>query len=592
MFILLPIISFFLFWICSYNQIQQGTPAFLYAAALWGIIVWFLTETLSLFHALSFTPLLVTWSIIIVIAAYQARPYQIFSRYLSFCDFIKSLAFSEKFILFLIISIALLKCFSALYSAPNTCDAMTYHLNRVEHWIQNRSIAHYPTHVTRQLYSPPWAEYVILQLRILSNGDYFSNAVQWFSAIGSWVTVAGLAKLLGANRKGQLFSVLLAACLPMGLVQATSTQTDYVMTFWVIGFIYLLWVLYQKPSWKHALAAGIYLGLACLTKGNAYLFTPIWIVVFLIARILTRDFPKLKLLGLILLVACIINLPYAIRNTSTFKTPYWTCDPLTNKSLTFPILISNMNFNLALHLHNPPSTGEDDASNEVYLIVMMLVLLFLTFFRPMKHRIYLLYGSGVVLMFIIFSAVVHCDPYNSRFHLAIFVISTPLIGTVLMKYWPHRWVWLAAILIYMSSGAWLLKCNEHPLIGDRSIFKTIRSQQYFSTRPDLIYPYIQTVKLIASSNCRDIGLVSDEDEWGYPYWVFFRQNFGDKFRMEDVDVKNMSASLSYPNGDFQPCLLIASNDARTVITLDSGVYARAWFMELPQSLTSIFIKVR
>ena len=64
--------------------------------------------------------------------------------------------------------------------------------------------------------------------------------------------MAGLARFLGSDRCGQWVAVLLAATLPMGLLQATSTQTDYVMTFWLAGFILLLWNLYMTPRWSVA----------------------------------------------------------------------------------------------------------------------------------------------------------------------------------------------------------------------------------------------------------------------------------------------------------------------------------------------------
>ena len=84
---------------------------------------------------------------------------------------------------------------------------------------------------------------------------------------------------------------------------------------------------------------------------------------------------------------------------------------------------------------------------------------------------------------------------------------------------------------------------------------------------------------------------------GIPLVGFFHQYFGDKFRMEDVEVKNISASLSYPRGPFVPCALIASNDDRSMITLNDGVYVKAWSLQLPEQvpvtekLTSVFIKI-
>ena len=46
----------------------------------------------------------------------------------------------------------------ALTAPPNTWDSMTYHMPRVEHWIENRNVEPYPTHILRQLSLGPGAE--------------------------------------------------------------------------------------------------------------------------------------------------------------------------------------------------------------------------------------------------------------------------------------------------------------------------------------------------------------------------------------------------------------------------------------------------
>ena len=55
------------------------------------------------------------------------------------------------------------------------------------HWVQDRSVAFYPTHITHQLYYPPWAEYAMLQLLLLGWDERLANLVQWFSMVGSLV---------------------------------------------------------------------------------------------------------------------------------------------------------------------------------------------------------------------------------------------------------------------------------------------------------------------------------------------------------------------------------------------------------------------
>ncbi len=81
------------------------------------------------------------------------------------------------------IAIALLVTFVvALVAAPNNYDSMTYHMTRVAYWMQHHTVAHFPTHNTRQIFMSPWVEYVILHLQVLSFGsDRLVNLVQWGS---------------------------------------------------------------------------------------------------------------------------------------------------------------------------------------------------------------------------------------------------------------------------------------------------------------------------------------------------------------------------------------------------------------------------
>src|SRR5208282_3647504 len=79
---------------------------------------------------------------------------------------------------------------TALLSLPNTWDVMTYHLPRIVHWLQQGSLAFYPTQEVRQLISPPGAELCILQVHALSGADYLDNLPQWWSFVGSAIGVS------------------------------------------------------------------------------------------------------------------------------------------------------------------------------------------------------------------------------------------------------------------------------------------------------------------------------------------------------------------------------------------------------------------
>ena len=108
MFIAIPFISFLLFWAGFYQQNRQGPHSFLYAASLWGGIVWIFTEVSKLFsHMLSFGPLLLGWSVVFLgaglwLSSYKFLPFKPWG----FFDFISvfsiDLTLTEKLILFVI----------------------------------------------------------------------------------------------------------------------------------------------------------------------------------------------------------------------------------------------------------------------------------------------------------------------------------------------------------------------------------------------------------------------------------------------------------------------------------------------------------
>src|SRR5205085_12475586 len=73
---------------------------------------------------------------------------------------------------------------------------------------------------------------------------------------------------------GQAFAAVACATLPMGILQSSSTQNDYAISFWLVCFCYYFLVLLKKtPDWQDLFMLGASLGLASLTKATAYFYT-------------------------------------------------------------------------------------------------------------------------------------------------------------------------------------------------------------------------------------------------------------------------------------------------------------------------------
>jgi 4-amino-4-deoxy-L-arabinose transferase-like glycosyltransferase len=290
-----------------------------------GILITLSTELLGAIHALSDIAIRFFW--LAMLAVNLILVYR-FRRKITFRPFsLKNRGRFEWAILFVISAYFLITLFIALVAPPNTNDSLQYHMSRVMHWIVNRSVEFYATPIDRQLWMPPFAEYSILHLFLLAGNDRFVNLVQWFSMAGSAIVVTLIAGQIGVKPKGQWFAALFAVTIPMGILQSTSTQTDYVAGFWCLCVIFL--VLSECRKYISGGKAGITfnfillgfsLSLGVLTKGTVYAFVfPIFFgfIIFLIWKRLWKSIPGMVLIGGVCVF--ILNAPAWLRNYSIYN---------------------------------------------------------------------------------------------------------------------------------------------------------------------------------------------------------------------------------------------------------------------------------
>src|SRR5262245_16389653 len=219
---------------------RRGSPwrqSFLVAATTWGVLVTVITEGLSLFRALTLGPMVGAWLGTGALACWlavrsAATPRQ---RSLRLPKGLEPMR--ERWLLVPLSGIVVALGVLGVATAPNTYDSMTYHLGRVAHWVQNASVAPYPTHILRQIYQTPWAEYALLQMQVTCGGDRCAHLVQWFAMVGSVAGVSWIARQLGAGGPGQIFAAVLCVTIPLGLLEAASTQNDYVLAFWLVCLV-------------------------------------------------------------------------------------------------------------------------------------------------------------------------------------------------------------------------------------------------------------------------------------------------------------------------------------------------------------------
>jgi hypothetical protein len=227
----------------------------------------------------------------------------------------------DWFFILSIIGILLTLLILAWFSPPNNVDSLLYHMARVVHWAQNGSIDHYATAYNHQNFMPPWAETAILHLRVLWGNDRPANLIQWISLVGSVVGVVAIAKLLGAGRKSQFLAAAFALSIPMGILQATSTQNDLVVTFWLVSLAFFV-VLnkHRALTLFDLIILGIVLGLGMLTKATFYIYALPVLVWFFVPRLKEIGFVRWLGQGAgIFLIAALINSGFWIRNLRTYE---------------------------------------------------------------------------------------------------------------------------------------------------------------------------------------------------------------------------------------------------------------------------------
>ncbi len=648
MFVVLPVLCFCGIALAVYqaanrpDRLPSWRRSFLLACVIWGVVLLAITEVLSAFTILTFGWLLALWALG-CLAALALNLW--LRRGKLFPGMLPTFAGGKTpriplFLTVLLSGVAAIVAvvgLIALIAPPNTWDSMTYHMPRVMHWIQDQGIAFYPTNSIRQLHQPPWAEYVILHLQLLSGGDYFANGVQWFSMIGSIIGASLIAGQLGADLRGQIFAAVIVATIPMGILQASGTQNDYVVSFWLICSISFLLAYKAQPNRIDALAAGASLGLALLTKGTAYVYAFPFLLWFGLWGIRTLRWHIWRPALLVLVPALCLNLTFYARNIAAFGNPLGPGDTTalySNGSFSPTTLISNVLRNLSLELGTPSSrinnllnrgfsklfiilginindpqttwhgtifqinganntwNQEITASNTLHFFLILLVILLCLWLKRLRtQKPLLLYLAALIGAFLLFSLYLKWQPWDNRLLLPLFVLFAPLCGVVLAHIPQVKLANALLLLLLLAALPWVLDNQSRPLLGSQNIFTAPRVDQYFVNRPTLEAPYLDTAHFIQSTSCSTIGFYAAGldgwgypiglDAWEYPLWVLLNPSGNGNIRIEHVLIHNSSAPLAQeaPFASFHPCAIIAErflSDQGSALSSNGELYTRAW----------------
>lgn len=607
--------------------------AFLVAAVVWGIVLVFLTEILSAFQLFSFSYLTVCWVLLAILGFAWSfskwrdatAKYTSLNLQQSLGNFCVGLGTFDKIMLVLIGLVLVLVGLTAVVSPPNNWDSLVYHMARVSHWIQNKTIAHYPTNIKTQIYYPPFAEWVIAHFQILLGSDRLANCVQWAAMAGSAVAASLVARFYGAALRGQILAAFLSVTIPMGIVQGSSTQNDYVLSFWLIVFVYFALRLKESGKLFDACICGGALALACLTKALASIFALPMMLWLLFSGWHRHREVMVKNFLLIAVLVAALNGGHLYRN-------FQVCGNVLGESQVYGVtrntrmspalFISNVVRNAGLHfatsvkplnlwneqriedLHQlmkvnstdpattlgadalriSVSTHEDVAGNFFQLSLILLSMGIIFCRRKDGRRDLREYLYAVLGAVALFSLLLKWQPAASRLHLPIFILLMPMVAVALtMSLKKSRTIILSIVvtLLVSTSTPYVLRNSTRKLFSSKpTIFMTPRLQQYFADDDTLLPAYQSAVDWVSQKNCRDVGLRIGDNSWEYPLAVLFNRSARGSFRLEHVDVYTQNSKpVDYPLGDFHPCAIIETGRANPLdkeLNIGGKVFFKQW----------------
>lgn len=596
----------------------------IYAVVVWNAWSYILVEILSHYHRLNRIGIACAWGMldfILFVSILAKRKCVVLREYKHFFELLK-----QKWVYVLPLFLALIVLGLAIVTVPYNWDSMTYHLSRIAYWAQNESVAHYAVEDVRQLSSPVLAEFVNVQVYILSERkDQLLNLLQTGSYILNAFLVFEIARKIGCKEKFALLGTLLFMTMPIAFAEALTTQVDQFATIWFLIFIYYFIDLFESEKIVFSqgnVLKGIVMGL-CVSLG--YLAKPsvdIGMAVLLLFLFIKCIYRKDKFIVLAKLTLCVLPfvmlplIPELIRNYQTFSA---FSDPIAGKrqlvgtfapNYLFINMVKNFahNFpNIYLYdsaewiakivmvlarllrveindvsisedgqqyvMNSVPDYGHDTATNPVVMILMVISLIYcIMYFKTNKGkgRMYTIY---VTISFMIFCAFVRWEPFISRYMLAYLAALCPMIAWQVQeisekdKVLLLRQAVVPIICFCIITEAFSLIRYHQEIWHEEA---SVRPYAYFYHNKSLKEDYFEVTQWTKDNHYQKVGLCISSNQFLWPIWSMLEER---DIEIQYVLVKNNSSQ--YENFDFIPdCIITDELSENKHIEVHGRIYKR------------------
>ncbi|MEE8574364.1 MAG: glycosyltransferase family 39 protein, partial [Thermodesulfobacteriota bacterium] len=409
----------------------------------------------------------------------------------------------------------------AVLVPQNSYDGMTYHLSRIGYWLQNGTLRHYYTQEWRQVYMAPNAEILVLWTVAFLKSDIIANTIQWTAYCVTGLVIYRIARTMESCRRSALFAALVYLTLKLTVLEASTTQTDLVVTAFTLLFFYFYQLGLKESRVGYLVLSAISLGLAIGTKitifyaGPAFIFTSLVLMRIykarfsLYAKWLALCFAGILFFGSYNYILNYVHyenffVPPAIKNVvmsntgsknavlNIIRTGYDAAEFTGLPHGLETRLIDLKEFIGREYLSRAPieidkvakfslktSTVIDESFGWYGFLgfFLMVPVILWAFFRPIyRRRIdpYFIYASIPVLFFLFMSYLLpEYRPYKGRYFLLPMAFAAPLVALLWrVRVKPLKIVLIILISIVSVNAAvdTLLHNRRRPLVGEYNVF--------------------------------------------------------------------------------------------------------------------------
>ncbi|MCB9034380.1 MAG: hypothetical protein H6553_11115 [Chitinophagales bacterium] len=558
------------------------------------LIVLINVELCSLFNLLNHVTLLAVYMLELLIVVVF-----IFPRYKNIINIIMSIVKRKKkiyFYLFLFSVFVLL--FLAIFIPTTNNDSISYHMPRVFYWMQNHNVNFYPTLNGRQLFSSPFAEYLILQNTLLSNSEYYNNLPQLLAMFMSCVTVYLITIQLSNKKKTALIGMLFCFCLPMGIFQSTTTQNDYVVAAYSIILLYYILISFKEGiTLSNSIFFGVALVLTGLTKFTGWILISPFLCFYGLKILFRHKIKSIKLIVITGLLTLLL-LPSFYRNYNSFNN---VIGPKMSEPLSVPVTMTNLSLkdgisntikNIAVssavpfapinriskkivykihklivvnvnkkwnNYNNIPFSNnfifhEDGVSNFIHLILFLFSLICLCFIK--YNKLLKIYALLLVSSYLLFSILLMWQPWHNRLELPWFVILCPYLALFISEFKCFKYIIISLMIFFMIPC--LLLNPSKPIINvfgkkhyqpiffsgeDLKILKQKNATLFNAIDNSLTKNNFNGIVFYTTENDTIKNRISKEIDFNYPRSIF-KKTYNERMFANDItiyhQIKNMN----------------------------------------------------